>query len=84
MKRISIIIPAYNKQESILETLDSVFTQTIKNFEVLVIDDGSTDATAEVVKSYSKDVIYLHQTNQGQGAARNTGIKQHQEITLSS
>ena len=74
MRNISIIIPAYNKQESILETLNSVFSQSIKDFEVIVIDDGSTDNTAKVVTSYSKDIVYLHQENQGQGAARNTGI----------
>ncbi|MFK7833710.1 MAG: glycosyltransferase family 2 protein [Winogradskyella sp.] len=75
MNKVSIIIPAYNKQEAILETLDSVFCQTFNDFEVLVIDDGSTDRTAEVVQAYSNDIIYLHQDNQGQGAARNTGIQ---------
>lgn len=75
MKRVSVIIPAYNKEESILETLDSVFSQTFKNYEVLVIDDGSTDRTKDVVMSYSKDIVYKYQENQGQGAARNTGIE---------
>lgn len=75
MNKVSVIIPAYNKQESILETLNSVFTQTFKNFEVIVIDDGSTDNTKEIVTSFSKDIIYIYQENQGQGAARNTGIE---------
>ncbi|WP_400076779.1 glycosyltransferase family 2 protein [Winogradskyella sp. R77965] len=72
---VSIVIPAYNKQDSILETLNSVFSQSFKNFEVIVIDDGSTDNTQEVIKSFKKDIVYLFQENKGQGAARNTGIK---------
>ena len=74
-KLVTIIIPAYNKQDSISETLNSIYKQTFVNFEILVIDDGSTDNTKQVVESFDKDVVYIYQENQGQGAARNQGIK---------
>lgn len=74
-KLITIIIPAYNKQDSIGETLESIYKQTYSNFEIIVIDDGSEDNTKQVIKSFGKDVVYVYQENQGQGAARNEGIK---------
>jgi len=75
VKKVSIIIPAYNKQDSISETLNSIYKQTFSNFEIIVIDDGSKDNTKQVVESFEKDVVYIYQENQGQGAARNEGIK---------
>ena len=74
-KLVTIIIPAYNKQDSISETLNSIYKQTFVNFEIIVIDDGSTDNTKQVVESFEKSVVYIYQDNQGQGAARNQGIK---------
>ena len=70
---ISIIIPAYNKEGSIQETLDSIYKQTYKKYEIIVVDDGSTDRTADIVKS-NNNIIYYYQENAGQGAARNVGI----------
>ncbi|WP_406684197.1 glycosyltransferase family 2 protein [Seonamhaeicola sp. MEBiC1930] len=75
MSKISIVIPAYNKALSIGETLDSIFKQTFKDYEIIIVDDGSTDGTPSVVQDYEEKVVYLYQENQGQGAARNKGIK---------
>lgn len=72
---ISIIVPAYNKQDSISETLQSIFAQSYNNFEIIVVDDGSTDSTKELIETYNEDITYIYQENQGQGAARNQGIK---------
>jgi GT2 family glycosyltransferase len=65
----------YNREEMISDTLDSVFDQTFDDFEVIVVDDGSTDQTAEVVSAYSGSVQLVRQENSGPGAARNTGIE---------
>lgn len=71
---ISVIIPVYNGEQFLHETLDSVFAQTYTNIEVIVIDDGSTDKSAEIIKRYPA-VRYIPQENRGVGKARNTGIK---------
>jgi len=71
----SIVIPTYNRAESIMVTLDSVFGQTLGNFEVIVVDDGSTDNTEEVLKSIQdKRFKYTKISNSERGAARNAGI----------
>jgi glycosyltransferase involved in cell wall biosynthesis len=75
---ISIIIPCYNYGHFLPETLESLRQQTITNWECLVVDDGSTDGTAEIVKKMSgvdPRFRYLHQSNQGQPTARNTGLQ---------
>ncbi len=69
---VSVIIPVYNGDRYLAETIDSVLAQSVPAFEVLVIDDGSSDRTAEVVKRY-RSVRYYHQTNRGAAAARNWG-----------
>ncbi|MBU1863052.1 MAG: glycosyltransferase, partial [Candidatus Omnitrophica bacterium] len=66
---------AFNAEKYISETLDSVFSQTFKNFEVIVVDDGSTDNTGEVVKLYNREVKYIYKKNGGSATARNVGIK---------
>ena len=73
--KVSVIVPAFNAQRWIAEALDSICAQTYTNLEVIVIDDGSTDATADIVRGYRDQVRYVYQTNSG-GAAmpRNTGI----------
>ncbi|MGL5063409.1 MAG: glycosyltransferase family 2 protein [Microcoleus sp.] len=71
---VSVIIPAYNADNFIAATLESVLSQTYRNIEIIVVDDGSTDATPETVKSFAqKDsrVILLQQSNAGVAAARN-------------
>ncbi len=72
----SIIIPLHNKQAYIKQTIESVLKQTVENFEVLVIDDGSTDNSADVVASISDPRVRLiKQANKGVSAARNKGIR---------
>lgn len=74
---VSIIIPAYNAERFIERSLQSAFNQTYSNIEVIVVDDGSTDSTAEKVKSHKDPrLVYVYQQNRGQGPARNTAIKQ--------
>jgi glycosyltransferase involved in cell wall biosynthesis len=72
---ISVIIPCYNGAEFLGETIESVLTQTYPPLEVIVVDDGSTDNTGEVVARYP-EVKYIRQKNQGGGVARNTGLRE--------
>ncbi|HYX07533.1 MAG TPA: glycosyltransferase family A protein, partial [Bacteroidales bacterium] len=73
---ISVVIPLYNKENYIERTMRSVIGQTFKDLEIIVIDDGSKDNSANIVKSIKDDRIkLLHINNQGEGVARNTGIK---------
>lgn len=72
---VSVIIPTYNRESYILEAVDSVLEQTAAPAEIIVVDDGSTDATARVLEPYRDRLRYLHQENRGIGAARNTGVR---------
>jgi glycosyltransferase involved in cell wall biosynthesis len=71
---VSVIVPTYNYAEFIGEAIKSVLDQTIQDFEILVIDDGSTDNTKEVVLSFGDKVRYFYQSQQGPAKARNKGI----------
>lgn len=71
--KISVIIPVFNGTNHISKAIESINNQTFKPYEVIVIDDGSTDNCAEIIKSY-KDVIYCYQDNSGVASARNAGI----------
>lgn len=70
---VSVIIPVYNCDRYLAEAIESVLSQTFKSFEIIVVDDGSTDASAEIATSY-KEVNYIRQSNQGIAVARNVGI----------
>lgn len=72
---ISVVIPAYNSVKSIRRAIDSVLAQTYKDYEIIVIDDGSTDGTGELVKEYGDTIDYFYQENAGVCVARNAGIK---------
>lgn len=82
MSRISIIIPAYNQAQYLSECIESAYNQTMQAHEILVINDGSTDNTAEVAERYmfkqfpaiESPVRVIHQVNKGLPSARNTGI----------
>ena len=75
--QVSVVIPLYNKSKYIARALDSILSQTYQHFEIVVIDDGSTDDSPEIVRSYSDSRIKLiKQENAGPGAARNRGIKE--------
>lgn len=71
---VCVVIPAYNAESSLRETLESVFAQTREPDEIIVVDDGSTDGTAAVVRSYGDRIRYIYQENQGLPGARNTGV----------
>lgn len=75
MKNVSIIIPAYNAEKYIEKCLDSLLSQTLKEIEIIVINDGSKDNTEELVKKYNdKRIKYYKNTNHGIGYTRNFGI----------
>jgi glycosyltransferase involved in cell wall biosynthesis len=77
MKRqplISVIIPAYNTKLTIERAIKSVLSQTYQDYEIIVVDDGSTDKTAECIRHFDSTIKYLHQENQGVSAARNAGV----------
>ena len=76
MPEVSVIIPTYNSARYITEAVDSVLAQTFRDFEVIVIDDGSTDETELVMRQYGVPVKYIRQENTGVSGARNTGIKE--------
>lgn len=77
MPKISVIIPTYNRAHLIGRSIKSVLNQTYQDFELIIVDDGSTDNTEEIVKNINDErIIYiLHKENKGPSAARNTGIK---------
>jgi glycosyltransferase involved in cell wall biosynthesis len=70
---VTVIIPTYNSAHTIHITLDSLKRQSYKNIEIIVVDDGSTDNTKDILKDYN--VKYLQQKNQGPAGARNLGLK---------
>ena len=72
---VSVIIPAYNAKNYIRETVESALGQTYRNYEIIVVDDGSTDGTGEILKDYQDRIIYLRKDNGGPASARNMGIK---------
>ena len=63
--KISIIMPTYNDKDSIVETFDSVINQTYTNWELIIIDDGSTDNTEEVIKNYIEKETFLRRDGHG-------------------
>jgi len=73
--KVSVIIPTYNRGKYIKEAVDSVLSQAFQDFEIIVIDDGSTDNTREVLSLYSDKIEYIYQENKGISCARNTGIR---------
>ena len=73
---VSIIIPVYNGEKYLSEAIESILIQSYKPFEIIIIDDGSNDATAQVVKKYNSLLRYLYQENKGIAAARNRGVSE--------
>ena len=75
---VSVVIPVFNGERFLREAVESVLAQKYSPLEIIMVDDGSTDGTADVARSLSETVRYLHQTNQGPAAARNRGIERAQ------
>jgi glycosyltransferase involved in cell wall biosynthesis len=79
MIKVSVIIPTYNRKDYLKEALDSVFSQSFKYFEVIIIDDGSNDGTSELIQEkYGSSIKYFWQENQGESTARNRGLEMAQ------
>ncbi|MEB3829138.1 glycosyltransferase family 2 protein [Phormidium sp. CCY1219] len=72
---VSVIIPVHNGENYLADAIESVLGQNYQPLEILVIDDGSTDKTAEIAKEYGEKIRYIYQLNAGPAAARNAGIK---------
>ena len=72
---VSVVIPAYNIGDFIARAINSVLAQTHPPSEIIVVDDGSTDNTGEVIRSFGEKVRYIHQQNGGLSAARNTAMR---------
>jgi glycosyltransferase involved in cell wall biosynthesis len=75
MIRVSAIIPVYNGSATLREAIDSVLEQTFRGFELIVVDDGSTDTTPAIIESYGSRLRAICQSNAGPAAARNEGIR---------
>ena len=78
MTKISIIIPVYNTEQYLEQCIDSILNQTLKDIEIILINDGSTDKSYNILKKYEKKdsrIVLINQKNKGQGEARNIGIK---------
>ena len=78
MPRVSVVMPVYNVEKYLKESLASLISQSFKNFELICVDDGSTDKSGEILRSMKpkfRRMTILEQKNKGAGAARNAGIK---------
>ena len=76
MPSVSVVIPVYNGERFLKESLESVFAQTFQDYEIVCVDDGSTDGSRVLLKQYGARVKMIQQANAGQSAARNTGVQQ--------
>ncbi len=84
MPKIAVIIPAYNQSQYLSQAIQSVLDQTFSDWEAVIVDDGSTDATRSVALSYPDSRLrYVYQENRGLSAARNTGIRNSSAPNLS-
>jgi glycosyltransferase involved in cell wall biosynthesis len=72
--RISVVMPVYNGAKYLKEAVESILNQYFKPYEIIVVDDGSTDATEEICKDFGDQIRYFKQEHQGSGAARNLGV----------
>lgn len=75
MPKVSVVISTYNRAHFVSDAIDSVLNQTFKDLEIVVVDDGSTDNTRQVLEKYGDSIHYVYQENKGRAEARNTGIK---------
>jgi len=73
--KYSIIVPVYNSEKYLDDCLNSIFKQTNQDFEVICVNDGSTDKSLDILKRYEEDIIIINQENMGLSVARNNGVK---------
>ena len=76
--RFSVVIPIFNKADTILETVRSVLAQSCTDYEIILVDDGSTDLSRKIADEYAKKedrIKVIHQENEGASAARNPGLE---------
>lgn len=76
MQKVSVVIPTYNRAKFIEDAIDSVIRQTYNDIEIIVVDDGSTDATPDILKKYGDRIEVIRQKRMGVSSARNRGIKE--------
>ena len=74
MPRVSVIMPTYNCSRFIDKAIQSIFLQTYTDFEIIVVDDGSTDDTSHLLEKWDKLIVYLYQANRGLSSARNLAL----------
>ena len=75
---VSIVVPIYNVEKYLSKCIDSLISQTYKNLEIILVNDGSTDQSGEIAQQYAKQdsrIRYIVQKNKGLGGARNTGLE---------
>src|SRR6516164_2276083 len=75
MPRVDVVIPVYNSAATVAESVESALGQTFTDFEIIAVDDGSTDTSAEVLSRYGARIRVLAQSNRGLSAARNAGVR---------
>lgn len=75
LPRVSVIIPTYNNARLLPETVDGILRQSVRDFELIVVDDGSTDDTAKIIQGVYPQIHYVYQSNRGPAAARNEGVR---------
>ena len=73
--RVSVVIPTYNYSHFILDAVKSALAQDVHDVQIIVVDDGSTDNTSDIIKPYTDRIKYIYQENAGLSAARNTGVR---------
>src|ERR1700738_2662854 len=71
--RFSVVLPVYNRRKYVCQAIDSVLAQTFQGYEIIVVDDGSTDNAPELLKAYGDHIRVIRQQNSGPEVARNTG-----------
>jgi glycosyltransferase involved in cell wall biosynthesis len=73
--KVSVVVATYNRGALLPETIESVLKQRFQDFELIIVDDGSTDQTQDVLRAYEDRIHYVHQENRGPSAARNLGVR---------
>ncbi|MFV2045723.1 MAG: glycosyltransferase family 2 protein, partial [Anaerolineales bacterium] len=73
--RVTVVIPSFNHAYFIGQAIQSVLDQAFGDFEIIVVDDGSTDGSRDVIDRFGTQVVYVRQENRGLSAARNTGVR---------